>query len=174
MTGALADGWVGTSFMPETADVFLEHLRTGAENAGRSMDDLDVQVAAGVEFTDDVDEAAKRHARGYAFTFGAMGSRDQNFYKNAFSRQGYEDVAGEVQRLWLDGKRDEAADAVPPEIGLKTNLLGTPDMVKQRLGVYRSAGVTTIRAGLRGSSLDERLLTLAQLMDAVAEFNAAV
>ncbi len=173
MTGALADGWVGTSFMPETADVFLEHLRTGAENAGRSMDDLDVQVAAGVEFTDDVDEAAKRHARGYAFTFGAMGSRDQNFYKNAFSRQGYEDVAGEVQRLWLDGKRDEAADAVPPEIGLKTNLLGTPDMVKQRLGVYRDAGVTTIRAGLRGSSLDERLLTLAQLMDAVAEVNAA-
>src|SRR5688500_6223036 len=74
MTGALADGWVGTSFMPETAEAFFQDLRTGAESAGRSLADLDLQVAAGVEFTDDVEEAAKRHARGYAFTFGAMGS----------------------------------------------------------------------------------------------------
>ena len=173
MTGALADGWVGTSFMPETAEVFFEHLRAGAESTGRTLDDLDLQVAAGVEFTDDVDEAAKRHARGYAFTFGAMGSRDQNFYKNAFSRQGYEDDARAVQQLWLDGKRDEAADRVPAEIGMKTNLLGTPEMIKDRLNVYRAAGVTTIRAGLRGEDLDSRLLTLGRLMDVVAEVNAA-
>ena len=36
------------------------------------------------------------------------------------------------------------------ELGLKTNLLGTPDMVADRLRVYRDAGITTIRAGLRG------------------------
>ena len=173
MTGALADGWVGTSFMPESAEVFFEHLRAGAESAGRSFDDLDLQVAAGVEFTDDVDEAAKRHARGYAFTFGAMGSRQQNFYKNAFSRQGFADDAEAVQRLWLDGKRDEAAERVPAEIGLKTNLLGTPEMVADRLRVYRDSGVTTIRTGLRGDDLDSRLLTLGRLMDVVRDVNAA-
>jgi F420-dependent oxidoreductase-like protein len=172
MTGELADGWVGTSFIPETADVFLEPMREGAESAGRVLADIDLQVPAGVEFTDDPDEAAKRHARGYAFTFGAMGSKDQNFYKNAFSRQGYADVAEEIQALWLDGKRDEAADRVPAELGLKTNLLGTPEMIADRLRVYRDAGITTIRAGLRGSTLDERLLTLGRLMDVVADVNA--
>jgi F420-dependent oxidoreductase-like protein len=171
MTGELADGWVGTSFIPETADVFFEPLKAGAESAGRSLDDLDLQVPASVEFTDDVDEAAKRHARGYAFTFGAMGSRDRNFYKNAFSRQGYAEVATEIQNLWLEGKRDEARDLVPVEIGLKTNLLGTPEMIGERLRVYRSVGITTIRAGLSGSDLTERLVTLGQLMDVVAEVN---
>lgn len=171
MTGAVADGWIGTSFMPETADVFLVHLRAGAEEAGRSLADLDLQVPASVEFTDDVDEAAKRHARGYAFTFGAMGSRDQNFYKNAFARQGYEDAAREVQRLWLEGRREEARDLVPAELGLKTNLLGTPEMITERLVVYRDAGITTIRAGLRDGDLVRRLDTLGRLMDLVADVN---
>ncbi len=171
LTGELADGWVGTSFMPETADVFLEHLRDGAASAGRSLDDLDLQVPAAVEFTDDVEDAAKRHARGYGFTFGAMGSRDQNFYKNAFTRQGYGDEAEEVQRLWIEGRREEAADKVPLEIGLKTNLLGTPDMIAERLRLYRDAGITTIRAGLRGSDLSERLETLGGLMDVVNRVN---
>ena len=172
LTGEVADGWVGTSFVPETADVFLAPMREGAEAAGRSLGDIDLQVPAGVEFTDDVEEAAKRHARGYAFTFGAMGSKDQNFYKNAFSRQGYAEIAEEIQALWLDGKRDEAADRVPMELGLKTNLLGTTEMVADRLRVYRDAGITTIRAGLRGRTLDERLITLAKLMDVVADVNA--
>jgi hypothetical protein len=101
-----------------------------------------------------------------------MGSKDQNFYKNAFSRQGYADIADEIQALWLAGKRDEAAERVPMELGLKTNLLGTPDMITERLRVYRDAGITTIRAGLRGRTLDERLVTLAKLMDTVADVNA--
>lgn len=168
MTGEVADGWVGTSFIPETAGVFLDQIGAGADKVGRSLADLDLQVPAGVEFTDDVDEAAKRHARGYGFTFGAMGSRTQNFYKNAFSRQGYAEIADEVQRLWLDGKREEAADLVPAEIGLKTNLLGTKEMIEARLRVYRDAGITTIRAGLHGSTLEGRLVTLGRLMDAVA------
>ena len=172
LTGELADGWVGTSFIPETADVFLEHLREGAASAGRSLEDLDLQVPASVEFTDDLEEAAKRHARGYGFTFGAMGSRDQNFYKNAFARQGFGDVADEVQRLWLDGLRDEAAEKVPLEIGLKTNLLGKPEEIAGRLRLYRDAGITTIRAGLRGSDLAERIDTLGRLMEVVGTVNA--
>lgn len=172
MTGELADGWIGTSFIPESAHVFFDELRAGAEKAGRSLDALELIVPASVEFTDDIEEAAKRHARGYGFTFGAMGSRDKNFYKDAFARQGYADVADEVQRLWLDGKRDEARDLVPAEIGLKTNLLGTPETIKDRLRVYRDAGVTTIRAGLAGEDLVARLETLGRLMDIVSEVNA--
>lgn len=172
MTGELADGWVGTSFMPESAGVFLDELRAGAESAGRSLDDLDLQVPASVEFTDDIEEAAKRHARGYGFTFGAMGSRDQNFYLNAFVRQGFGDVAKEIQQLWLDGERERARDLVPTEIGMKTNLLGTPETIAYRLRAYRDAGITTIRAGIPGETLDARVSTLGRLMDVVTELNS--
>jgi F420-dependent oxidoreductase-like protein len=164
MTGALADGWVGGSFVPESAEAFLAHLRAGAERAGRSLADLDLQVAVSVEFGDDVDAIARRHARGYAFTFGAMGSPAQNFYLDAFARQGFGDAAREVQRLWLDGRREEAADRVPPEVALLTNLLGTDEMIRERLRAYRAAGVTTLRASVAGETLGERVETLARLV----------
>ena len=123
-------------------------------------------IPVAVEFTDDVDEVARRHARGYAFTIGAMGSRTKNFYNDAFRRQGFTDDVAAVQELWFDGKREEAADRVPLDLGLKTNLLGTPAMVKDRLRLYRDAGITTLQAKLDGP---DRLDTLAQLVDLAAE-----
>ena len=169
LTGELADGWIGGSFIPETADVFLRHIRRGAERAGRSLADLDLQIPLSVEFAEDVEEAGKRHARGYAFTFGAMGSRDNNFYKNAFARQGYADEVNEVQRLWMARERDKARDAVPVELAMKANLIGTAGMIAERLTAYRDAGVTTLRLNLAGDSAAEKLATLGRVMDLVAE-----
>ena len=169
LTGALADGWIGGSFIPETADVFLRHIRRGAERAGRSLADLDLQIPLSVEFAEDVEEAGERHARGYAFTFGAMGSRDNNFYKNAFARQGYAAEVNEVQRLWMARERDKARDAVPVELAMKANLIGTPEMIAERLKAYRDAGITTLRLGLAGDSAAEKLATLGRVMDLVAE-----
>jgi hypothetical protein len=82
---------------------------------------------------------------------------------------GYADVALEVQNLWLNKQRDAAAALVPDELVLKTNLIGTEDMVRQRLRVYQAAGVTTLRVEPDGKTLDERLTTLARLMDLVKE-----
>jgi alkanesulfonate monooxygenase SsuD/methylene tetrahydromethanopterin reductase-like flavin-dependent oxidoreductase (luciferase family) len=125
-----------------------------------------------VEFTDDVDEAARRHARGYAFTIGAMGSKDSNFYNSAFTRQGYGEDVIAVQDLWLHGQRDLAAERVPLDLGLKTNLLGTPEMVRERLRLYRQVGVTTLQVKLDGTA-SERLDTLAQLIDLTRERGAS-
>ena len=169
LTGELADGWIGGSFIPETAEAFLRHLRAGAERAGRTLDDLDLQIPLSVEFTDDVDEAGKRHARGYGFTFGAMGSLRNNFYKNAFARQGYEEDVNEVQRLWMAREREAARDRVPVELALKANLIGTPTMIADRLRVYRDAGITTLRLGLAGADTGEKLDTLARVMELVGE-----
>src|SRR5437588_2573569 len=168
LTGELADGWLGNAFVPERADAFLGELETGASTAGRSLADLDLVIPVAVEFTDDVEEASARHARGYAFTMGAMGSREQNFYNAAFARQGYGDDVAAVQDLWFDGKRDEAGARVPVELGFKTNLLGPPSLVQERLRLYRDVGVTTLQAKLSGSP-SERLDTLGQLIDLVAE-----
>jgi F420-dependent oxidoreductase-like protein len=168
LTGEKADGWLGNAFMPEHAEAFLEYLRRGAEAANRSLSELDLVIPVAVEFTDDVEEAARRHSRGYAFTIGAMGSRTKNFYNAAFTRQGYGDAVREVQDLWLDGRREEAADRVPLDIGAHTNLLGTPAMVKDRLKLYAAAGITTLQAKLTGDR-QNKLDTLAQLIELVAE-----
>lgn len=180
LTGGLADGWIGNSFFPETAAVFLEPIRQGAEAAGRALGDLDLTVSVAVEFTDDVEEAGRRHADGYAFTFGAMGSPTTNFYKDAFARQGWADDVAEVQRLWLSGDRDAARARVPLEIGLGTNLIGTDDHVRARLRLYRDAGIGTLRVNLPGTALrpddprglEVQLHALGRLLDLVQEVNA--
>jgi F420-dependent oxidoreductase-like protein len=167
MTGEIADGWLGTSFMPDHARVFFDHLEAGATRAGRTLAALDLQAGGAVAFGDDVERLVAARKPGLAFTLGAMGSRQHNFYNDAFRRAGYEDAAREVQRLWLDGKRDEAATRVPDDLALKANLLGTEAMVRERLAVYRRAGITTLRVDPAGPTLEARLTTLARLMSLI-------
>jgi F420-dependent oxidoreductase-like protein len=167
LTGEIADGWLGTSFMPEHARVFFDHIEAGAARAGRSLKTLDLQAGGHVAFGDDVERLVVARKPGLAFTLGAMGSRQHNFYNDAFKRAGYPDAAQEVQRLWLEGKRDEAAARVPDELALKVNLLGTEAMVAERLRAYRACGLTTLRVDPGGATLDARLATLARLMTLV-------
>src|SRR5262249_15191279 len=165
MTGEIADGWLGTSFMPDHARVFLDHLEAGAKRAGRSLADLDLHAGGAVAFGDDLERLIVARKPGLAFTLGAMGSREHNFYNDAFRRAGYDDAAREVQRLGLEGKRDEAAARVPDELAIKANLLGTASMVRERLAIYRRAGITTLRVDPAGPTLEARLATLGRLMD---------
>ena len=170
LTGEMADGWIATAFLAEHADIYLDPIREGAESAGRSLADVELTVAAGLEFTDDIEEAGRRHAAGYAFTIGAMGSSKTNFYNQAYTRMGFGDAVEEVQRLWAVGDRDAAGAAVPIEIGLHTNLVGDDAYITGRLRAYRDAGVDTIRVGvdLNPDTLDG----LARLMDLVNAVNA--
>jgi len=172
LTGAVADGWIGNSFLCESAAVFFDEIAAGAERAGRSIGDLDLTVAVSCEFTDDIEEAGRRHAEGYAFTFGAMGSAATNFYNRAFERQGFGEAVGEVQRLWSAGDRAAARDAVPTEIGVRTNLIGPPDEVLRRLRHYRDCGVGTLRINPMGDTLDAHLEGLAGLLDLVHQVNS--
>ena len=167
MTGEIADGWLGTSFMPEHARVFFDSIEAGAKKAGRGLAQLDLQAGGHVAFGDDVERLLAARKPGLAFTLGAMGSRQHNFYNDAFKRAGYTDAAVEVQRLWLDGKRDEAAARVPDEIAIKANLLGTEAMVRERVAIYRRSGITTLRVDPGGGSLEARLATLGRLMEIV-------
>jgi len=172
LTGELADGWLGTSFIPEHANVFLDHLAAGAARAGRSMSEIDLHAGGVVAFSDDLERLIARRKPGIAFTLGAMGSRRTNFYNGAYQRAGYVDIAVDVQRLWLEGRRDDAATRVPDELVLKTNLLGTDEMVRNRIRAYRDAGITTLRIDPEGSTLAQRLETLGRAVDLVKAVDA--
>jgi F420-dependent oxidoreductase-like protein len=169
LTGETADGWLGNAFIPEAAEVFLGPLRDGAQRAGRSLDQLDLVAPVAVEFHDDQpssDAAARRHAEGYAFTIGAMGSGGQNFYNQAFTRLGYGTEVATVAEMWQAGKHDEARSNVPLDLGRLTNLLGTENIIAQRIDRYRAAGITTLLAKLEGDHADQlavlqRLVTIA-------------
>ena len=73
-----------------------------------------------------------------------MGSRDKNFYNALVRRYGFEDAADEVQDLYLSGKKDEAAAALPADLIDQVSLCGPKEQVAERLAVYRDAGVGTL------------------------------
>lgn len=170
LTGEMADGWLGNAFIPEAAEVFLGPLREGAARAGRTLSDLDLVAPVAVEFHDDeasADVAARRHADGYAFTIGAMGTNGRNFYNEAFARLGYGAEVSTVAELWRNGERDEARRAVPIDLGRLTNLVGTLDGIAARVRKYMAAGITTLLTKLEGDNQDQ-LATLERLVHIVA------
>jgi alkanesulfonate monooxygenase SsuD/methylene tetrahydromethanopterin reductase-like flavin-dependent oxidoreductase (luciferase family) len=167
LTGELADGWLGTSFIPESAEVFTSHLRTGAEAAGRRLSDLDLQVNATIEVSDDVEGLIAKYRPRAAFTLGAMGSSQTNFYNAAYSRAGYEEMAKESQALWVAGRKDEAAAVISDDFILKTVMIGTEEMVAERIRRSAAAGITTLRLTPTGRSRDDQIHNLEMLTDLI-------
>jgi len=70
LTGAKADGWIGTAFLPESADVYTAPIAEGAATAGRELSDIELTAAVTLEFSDDPTEAGRRHANGYTNLLG--------------------------------------------------------------------------------------------------------
>jgi F420-dependent oxidoreductase-like protein len=160
LAGEIADGWIPTLFSPEHVAEFRGHLEEGAARAGRSLDGFDVAPTVNVFVTDD--RAAARDAmRPYlALYVGGMGSRRANFYNRLMQRYGFEEAAAEVQDLYLDGKREEAMAALPDELIDLVSLCGPADVVRERLAVFRAAGVGTLMVSPMAWTAEERLRQL--------------
>src|SRR5215831_13191620 len=125
LTGEVADGWLGTSFVPERADAYLSHLDAGLARAGRTR-------AALVDEADLAATVASRKSE-LAFSLGGMGTATTNFYNDAYRRQGWSEVAAQVRDRWQSGDRDGAAALVTDDMVLATTLIGTEEMVRARL-----------------------------------------
>ncbi len=177
LTGRIADGWLGTSFVPEAAGAYLTHLDAGLAAGGRTRADLDICQGAEVAFAADEDELARMidaRRAGLAFSLGGMGSAGTNFYHDAYARQGWSAQTARVRGRWLAGDREGAAALVTDAMVLGTTLIGTATMVRERLAVWQAAGVDTVRLYPAGETLDEQVATLGHAIELVREINAEV
>jgi F420-dependent oxidoreductase-like protein len=157
LAGEIADGWIPIFFSPENVGDLRPLLEEGAQRSGRSLDGFDIAPTVNVSIDDDLDAARDRMRPFIALYVGGMGSRKQNFYNALAVRYGFEEAARTVQDLYLDGKRDEAAAAVPDELVDTVTLCGPADRVRERLAVYREAGVGTLGITPVAGSKDERI-----------------
>jgi len=144
LAGEIADGWIPIFFSPEHVGDLRPLLEEGAARTGRSLDAFDIAPTVNVSITDDIGAARDLMRPFIALYVGGMGSRQQNFYNALAVRYGFEEAATKVQDLYLEGRRDEAAAAVPDELVDTVTLCGPADRVRERLAVYRDAGVGTL------------------------------
>src|SRR5215216_847000 len=162
LAAEIADGWIPTLFSPEHVAEFRPLLEEGFARAGngKGFDDFEIAPTVNVFVTDDV-AAARDAMRPYvALYVGGMGSRDKNFYNALVQRYGFEAAAREVQDLYLEGKRDEAMAALPDELIDTVSLCGPADVVRERIGIYRDAGVGTLMIAPMAWTFEDRMAQL--------------
>ena len=160
LSGEVADGWLGTSFMPESSEAHFKFLRRGAIKRKAGLGAIDLCAGGSVCVSDDLASVIRARKNQMAYTLGAMGSPKTNFYFRAYCRAGFEDDCKEVQSLWLKGNREEASRRVPEEMILRTNFFGNEEMIRNRIKLYRDVGITTLRMDPLGRTYSERLDTL--------------
>ncbi len=144
LAGEVADGWIPTFFSPEHVAEFRTLLQEGADRAGRDLNGFDIAPTVNAYVSDDREMARNLMRPVLALYIGGMGSRKQNFYNNLVQRYGFEDAAAHIQDLYLDGKKEEAGNAIPDGLIDMVSLAGPADVVRDRLAAFRDAGVGTL------------------------------
>jgi F420-dependent oxidoreductase-like protein len=168
LAGEIADGWIPTLFSPEHVSELRPLLQEGADRVGRSLDGFDIAPTVNVFITDDLQSARDAMRPFIALYVGGMGSRKQNFYNNLVCRYGFEEQAKVIQDFYLEGKREEAMAAIPDALIDTVSLCGPKDVVRERLAVYRDAGVGTLGLTPIAFTKDDRLEQLRLVAELVA------
>jgi F420-dependent oxidoreductase-like protein len=145
MTAELAEGWEPIFYVPEkAAAVWGKALAAGQAKRDPALPPLEVIASAPLAIGDDVEHLRDAARPTLALYIGGMGAPGRNFYNDLARRYGYEAEAKRIQDLYLSGRKDEAAAAVPTELLAQTSLIGPEGYVAERMAALRAAGVTTI------------------------------
>ena len=153
-TAEVADGWLPVMFIAERADkVWGDDLRRGLAKRSPDLGPLDISAGGMLAIGDDlpVEKIRDMGRPGTALYVGGMGARGKNFYNDLAVRYGFEQAAKEIQDLYLDGKKEEAAAKVPEEWLEKTSLVGPASYIADRVAAYKEAGVTVLNVNPVGS-----------------------
>jgi F420-dependent oxidoreductase-like protein len=168
LAGEIADGCLGFLFDPAHAGEVHAALQEGAARAGRKLEGFDLAVNLQVRIDDDLDAARDAMRPMLALYVGGMGSRARNFYNELMRRYGFGEAATTVQDLYLDGRLDRAAAALPPELIDAVTVCGPPGRVRERLDALREAGVTTLIAAAISGGVEDATRQLRMLAEAAA------
>ena len=150
-TAELADGWLPIWYSPQRMHLFRPALEEGFKRAGngKSWKDFDIASGCTVMITSDVKAGLATMKPNLALYLGGMGAREKNFHNEMAIKYGYGDAAAKIQDLYLSGRKQEAAEAVPDELCDEMSLIGPVERIKQRYTAWEDSGVTTMLVGAR-------------------------
>jgi F420-dependent oxidoreductase-like protein len=146
LAAEVCDGWLALFFSPANEDIYRDALEEGFGRPGarRSWDDFEVAAQVPLIVTDDVESTLDAMRPMYALYFGGMGAKSVNFHANVAIRMGYEQEVRKIQDLYLDGKKDEAAAAIPSKLLDDLTLIGPKDKIRDDLERWRESIATTL------------------------------
>jgi F420-dependent oxidoreductase-like protein len=145
LTAEIADGWLALFYSPQhDAELYRPYLEEGFARRDLPHDDFEIHASIPFIVHDDVEQAADMIRPRLALYFGGMGARSMNFHREVPVRMGYEAEARKIQELYMDGKKDEAAAAVPTRLVEQLALIGPADKIRHDLEAWRESSVTSL------------------------------
>jgi F420-dependent oxidoreductase-like protein len=145
LAAEIGDGWLPLYYSPHHhAELYGPCLHEGFARRGGAPAGFEIAPSVPLVVDEDVERAADTLRPMYALYFGGMGARDMNFHQQVVIRMGYGAEARRIQDLYLDGKKDEAAAAVPTRLIEQLALIGPPAKIRHDLEAWRASPVTTI------------------------------
>ena len=163
LAAELADGLLPVWMSPDwCADYYTPQLEAGFARAGngKSMRNFDLAPYVSCVLGDDLDACRAPVKASLALYIGGMGARSKNFYNSYVRNFGYEGLAGQLQDLYLSGRKAEAQAAVPDELVDAVALVGPKERIAEQLTRWKASPVTTM---LIGTNQVEALRVLAEL-----------
>ena len=136
--GEVADGTLPFLMSPEKAERIVTPVQEGMAKTGRTLARFDIAPYVRIRMDDDIDACRNAIRPQLALYIGGMGARNKNFYNDLVKRMGYEAAAAEIQDLFLAGKREAAAAAVPDALIDETSLVGPKDRINDRLQAWKA------------------------------------
>ena len=145
LSAEICDGWLPLFFSPKEDAFYRRCLAEGFAKSGDASKADRFEVASTVMMIpgDDVEKCADMVRPFLALYAGGMGARGANFHFEVFARMGYEDVATKVQDLYLEGKKAEAAAAIPLAMVEDVALVGPVDKIRDELAKWKETCITT-------------------------------
>ena len=146
LAAEIGDGWLPMFFSPRADEFYRGALAEGFARPGarRTADDFEVACVVPVVPGDDVEACADLLRPNLALYIGGMGARDRNFHKDVFVRLGYEAECDKIQQAYLEGRKADAAAAVPTAMVEDVYLVGPPEKIRDDLERWRETCVTTL------------------------------
>ena len=163
LAAELADGLLPVWMSPDwCADYYTPQLEAGFARAGngKSSRNFDLAPYVSCVLGDDLDACRAPIKASLALYIGGMGARSKNFYNSYVRNFGYEGLAGQLQDLYLSGRKAEAQAAVPDELVDAVALVGPKERIAEQLSRWKASPVTTM---LIGTNQVEALRVLAEL-----------
>ncbi|ASF12729.1 MULTISPECIES: LLM class F420-dependent oxidoreductase [Nocardia] len=164
LTAEIAEGWQPVFFLPEKAkDVWGDALAAGLAKRDPQLGDLQVYAGPALAIGDNVEPLLAFVKPYLALYIGGMGAKGKNFYHTLATKYGYGAEADRIQELYLAGKKEEAAKAVPDALARDVSLVGPAGYVKERIAAFAEAGATVLNVVPMAATPAERVKLIEQL-----------
>jgi probable F420-dependent oxidoreductase len=132
-----SDGIILNLFPKDALPKMMEHIKIGAERAGKKVEDIEIVCRHQVIVTDDKAGARNFIRAGFAPYYATP------VYNAFLAWSGYEEVAATIKEGWAAKDREKTTSALDDQLVDDIAILGTQEECYDRIREYGDMGITT-------------------------------